>query len=303
MSEAEEKKGDTTVATNSNSSNNTANVSMNLPYGWTEDTDGDIIFYKSNSGETQDQRPTLPCFAVTYNEKASTAEWTKLWDSRSTARQPDIIRPGNWYYYNNFTAESTEEKPPLFAKQSNGKQPKYIVSILKLQNFVRQTQGRKRVRVQRAKKIAEHAGSHLRWEKVLDPKLKVPYWYDLHGGSNNEDSIIVGDVIRWDEPEVSDMYDYSLPAELTSSVPKYTKLWDPRTHTHYYFNNWEGTSQFDVPHDWIPEMITDTRKSPILNATMQLQCIFRKRQMELRMRKARNARENMSVADRQKEVA
>ena len=58
MSEAEEKKGDTTVATNSNSSNNTANVSMNLPYGWTEDTDGDIIFYKSNSGETQDQRPT-----------------------------------------------------------------------------------------------------------------------------------------------------------------------------------------------------------------------------------------------------
>ena len=278
-------------------------INKNLPYGWTEETDGEIIFYKSNTGETQDQRPKLPCFAVTYNDKASTAEWSKLWDSRSTTRQPECIRPGNWYYYNNFTTEGTEEKPPLFTKQSNGKQPKYLIAIVLLQNFIRQTQGRKRVRVQRAKKIAEHAGSHLRWEKVIDPGLKIPYWYDLHGGANNEESAVAGDTIRWDEPEISDMYDYSLPAELLSNVPKYTKLWDPRTHSHYYFNNWEGTSQFDVPTDWIPEMITDTRKSPILNATMQLQCVFRRRQMETRMRKARDARENMSVADRQKEVA
>ena len=76
----------------------------------------------------------------------------------------------------------------------------------------------------------------------------MPYWYDLHGGSNNAESNVVGDFIRWDEPEVGDMWrDYSLPADLVDTVPKYSRLWDPRTHSHYYFNNWEGTSQFDVP--------------------------------------------------------
>ena len=123
----------------------------NLPYGWTEDTDGDIVFYKSN---WRNPRPT-PHFAVlcsTVYGKSFRGGNGEALGLRSTTRQPEIIRPGNWYYYNNFTAESTEEKPPLFAKQSSGKQLKYLVAAVKLQNFVRQRSRRKRVRVKRAKK-------------------------------------------------------------------------------------------------------------------------------------------------------
>lgn len=249
-----------------------------------------MFYYAANTGETSYDLPTEPKFAVKVANRSSNPEWSELWDSRTNER--GVVRPGNYYYYNNYSAESTNEKPPLFAKQSLGEQPVYLTAIQKLQNMVRNHQGRRRVRVQRATRHMDHVGSHLRWERLYDPHARLNYWYDIGNGN-----------IRWDEPDQGDMYDYSLPKGEHKNYVKYSKVWDPRTHAHYFFNNWAGTSQFDVPHDWAPEMALDMRKPPILKASLAMQCMFRRRAIEQRMRVARNARENMSPGDRQKEVA
>jgi Ca2+-binding EF-hand superfamily protein len=261
-----------------------------LPWGWTEKQDSDgVFYYVANTGETSYDVPTLPRFAVKTAERSSAPEWTELWDSRTNER--GLVRPGNYYYYNNYSGEIVTDKPPLYAKQSQGDIPIYLKAAIIIQNMVRNHQGRRRCRVQRAHRMALHAGSHLRWEKNYDMHHKLTYWFDLTNG-----------VIRWDEPEQSDMYDYSLPKEEHKNYPKYSKVWDPRTRVHYYFNNYQGTSQFDIPFDWKNVMAADMRRPPILKSALAMQCLYRNRVIAQRIRSATNAK-NMSPADRQKEVA
>ena len=187
-----------------------------------QDSDG-VFPTRRKHGRTTYDKNTEAKFAVKVVDRVATLSglsfgivYERAWPCPSR----------NYYYYNNYSAEITSEKPPLFAKQSLGEQPIYLTAI---KNY--------KIWFETTKDVAEcgfsaiwhmaHVGSHLRWEKLYDPHAKLNYCMTWNGN------------IRWDDDQ---RYVRLFVAKGRTKEPGIFQSLGPRTHSHYFFNNWAGTS-------------------------------------------------------------
>ena len=181
--------------------------------------------------------------------------WIKMYDPGSVA----------YYYFNNYTQETTWEEPEGYEEPKRGISMKLLCSpevkaALLIQTIYRTKQARK---VERAKRAMEHAAEQVPvdgWVEQMDPHSGEYYYYNV---DTEEQS--------WDIPE----------ALGGQEIPEWTKLYDPASVAYYYYNNKTGDNSWDEPEGYKPPpkgLPAQLQADPMVRAAMCIQRTYRKKQ-------------------------
>ena len=188
------------------------------------------------------------------DENGSLPEWVEVYDPGSES----------YYYYNNFTGETTWEKPKGYKKPDYTKL-KYMMApelraAIMLQCAWRAKKSRGDLRSQRGKAQAEDGQV---WSEVLDPQSGEYYYYNSETGESSWEKPL--DLMTEEEKEQN------------AKLPEWVEVYDPSSTEYYYFNNFTGETTWEKPKGYQKPDYTQLKymMAPELRAAIMLQCAWR----------------------------
>ena len=210
-------------------------------------------------------------------------EWSQLYDPGSAS----------YYYYNNYTGDSTWETPPNFVPSETStttKQslldlyPPFLKSVLRIQRVYRGKKERHALRIRRATKKVISSVDEEEWITVYDPQHKCDYYFNTETGE-----------CLWEKPPgFEHNAEEQLPTPVSGGaekqedndkegaegdIPEWVRIYDPSSSGYYYFNNFTMESVWEKPEGYVEVKLGQAKllMGAELKAAIALQCAFRAR--------------------------